>query len=70
MVAAIDNQDGKGYRLHSINIKRPGPPKLVNVIPPNETSDGVAWSRDGKSMAFSTRNIAQPTEVVTGVRTD
>ena len=70
VVAAIDNQDGKGYRLHAINIKQPGQPKLVDVIPASESIDGVAWSHDGKSIAISVLEIARPTEWVTGMKTD
>jgi hypothetical protein len=70
VIAAIDNHDGKGYRLHSINIKQPGRPKLLDAIPASESIDGVAWSRDGKSIAISVLDIARPTEWVTGMKTD
>ncbi|MEK6258637.1 MAG: DUF1583 domain-containing protein [Planctomycetota bacterium] len=70
VIAAMDNHDGKGYRLHSINIKQPGLPKLLDAIPASESVDGVAWSRDGKSIAISVLDIARPTEWVTGMKTD
>jgi hypothetical protein len=70
VIAAIDNHDGTGYRLHAINIKQLGLPKLLEVIPAGESSDGVAWSRDGKSIAISVLDVAQPTEWVTGMKTD
>ena len=70
VIAAIDNHDGKGYRLHAINIKQPGLPKLLDVIPTNESVDGVAWSHDGKSIAITVLDNAQPTEWVTGMKTD
>jgi Tol biopolymer transport system component len=70
IIAAIDNLDGKGYRLHSINIKQPGQPKRLEVIPANESVDGVAWSRDGKSIAITVLDISKPTEWVTGMKTD
>ena len=70
VIAAIDNQDGKGYRLHAINIKQPGLPKLLEVIPPNESVDGVAWSHDGRSIAITVLEISRPTEWVTGMKTD
>jgi hypothetical protein len=70
VIAAIYISDGKGHRLHSINIKQPGPPKLLEVIPASESVDGVAWSRDGKSIAISVLDIAQPTEWVTGMKTE
>jgi dipeptidyl aminopeptidase/acylaminoacyl peptidase len=70
VIAAIDKHDGKGYRLHSINIRQPGLPKLLDAIPASESIDGVAWSRDGKSIAIAVLDIAQPTEWVTGMKTD
>lgn len=69
VIAAIDNRDGKGARMHTINIKPPGLPKLLGAIPASESGDGVAWSRDGKSIAITVMNIAQPTEWVTGMKT-
>ena len=70
VIAAIDKADGKGYRLHAIKIKQPGPPKLLDVIPASESVDGVAWSRDGKAIAITVLNIAQPTEWVSGMKAD
>lgn len=70
VVAAMDNHDGKGYRLHAINIKQPGLPRLLDEIPPNESVDGVAWSHDGKAIAITVLDIAQPTEWVTGMKTN
>lgn len=68
VIAAMDQRDGKGYRLHAIDIRHPGVPKLLEVIPPTESVDGVAWSPDGKSIAITVLDIAQPTEWVTGMK--
>jgi len=70
VIAAMDNHDGKGYRLHAINIKKPETPKLLDAIPPHESVDGVAWSHDGKSIAITVLDLAQPTEWVTGMKKD
>ena len=68
VIAAMDQGDGKGYRLHAIKIKQPGPPKLLDAIPASESVDGVAWSHDGKSIAITVLDIAQPTEWVNGMK--
>lgn len=70
VIGSINYRDGKGMRLHLFDIEQPGPPKRLDLIPANEYVDGVAWSRDGKSIAISVLNTAQPTEWVTGMKTD
>jgi Tol biopolymer transport system component len=70
VIAAIDKHDGKGARMHSININPPGQPQLLGAISASESGDGVAWSRDGKSIAVTVMNLAQPTEWFAGMKTE
>jgi hypothetical protein len=62
--------DGKGHRLHAISRKQPGLPELLDVIPANCSVSSVAWSRDGKSIAFTVSDVGEPVEWITSLKTD
>lgn len=62
VIASMNVGGGQPHRLHSINIKQPGSPKLLEIFPPNQSADGIAWSPDGKTIAFTTLYVAEPEE--------
>lgn len=70
VVVAIDKGDRHGNVLHTISRKQPAPPKQLEVIPPGQSVDGVAWSRDGKSIAMIVLETSHPTEWVTEMKSD
>jgi len=49
-------------QLFSLDLDRPGPPQPYVPQPVGWTVLNVAWSRDGKRLAFTGEKISQPVE--------
>ena len=70
VIVAMDPGDNKGHKLHALSRSQPATAKLLDFVPAGQVVDGVAWSRDGKTIAVTALQVAEPTAWVTGMKSD